>query len=572
MPLADTEMTSSLPTRDGQKEQGHEDTPSFPPPNSSTAAVVPPVAAAAAVAVGSAPPPPAAEAKGAVSEEDLPGTTKTAEGLVTTTTNSHDASTKGTKSVIESTETKIHNGNNNVNDSKHPKQQTANLIKKRPEPPQMSPSQSQQEQQEHITICLPIVYGSVAFALPKAEEYNTHQWTLYVRGPNHEDLSHGIAKVVFQLHPSFAQPIREITAPPFEVTEKGWGEFEASIRIVWRDPSEKALVLMHMIKLYPPLPTATTAGLEEGQGVSSAVPGGGGTSGGKNSKDEIEPVIHEYYDEVVFTNPTESFQKHLLSAGKTWMSSTSSSLPNSLNEGGEYPKVFSNEPDVQKSFRSYSDQEEFKQLLEAYKFLEQELQAVKDRILLADCHRNELEKALAAVTVKAKSMVAVPAPAPAPAAAVSAPVAAPVKRKASKTSGAGGNSKKVKRSSGTRTPPPTNATGVTVAKSAGHHRNTNKSKNHVLPSKATLNTGAPTAAPASGILPNTVESTSVVGARPSLTTDMASTVAVSIATTSMPNAAISPTTTVATTTTTSNVPTTTPANMPSKTSSASTSK
>lgn len=69
---------------------------------------------------------------------------------------------------------------------------------------------------EKTTACLPIVYGSVAFYLgKKADEYQTHQWTLYLRGPNgDEDLSPVISKVVFQLHASFAQPTRELSEPP----------------------------------------------------------------------------------------------------------------------------------------------------------------------------------------------------------------------------------------------------------------------------------------------------------------------------------------------------------------------
>jgi len=77
----------------------------------------------------------------------------------------------------------------------------------------------------------------------KADEFHTHKWTLYLRGANNEDLSGVINKVVFHLHPSFAQPVRELTDPPFEVTERGWGEFEAQIRIIWRDPQEKAIVV-----------------------------------------------------------------------------------------------------------------------------------------------------------------------------------------------------------------------------------------------------------------------------------------------------------------------------------------
>ena len=96
---------------------------------------------------------------------------------------------------------------------------------------------------DRTTVCLPIVHGSVAFYLGKRaenkNEYQSHQWTLYLRGLNNEDLSTCVEKVVFQLHPSFAQPIREYQHPPFEVTEKGWGEFEAQIMIHWKDPSEK---------------------------------------------------------------------------------------------------------------------------------------------------------------------------------------------------------------------------------------------------------------------------------------------------------------------------------------------
>ena len=96
----------------------------------------------------------------------------------------------------------------------------------------------------NTTAFLPIVYGSIAFYLGKqADEFQTHEWTLFLRGPNNEDLSPVIAKVVFQLHASFSQPVREYTQPPFEVTERGWGEFEAQIRIHWKDPLEKTTVV-----------------------------------------------------------------------------------------------------------------------------------------------------------------------------------------------------------------------------------------------------------------------------------------------------------------------------------------
>ena len=57
-------------------------------------------------------------------------------------------------------------------------------------------------------IC-PIVYGSLAISLGnKKSDEATHKWTLFVRGPDDEDLSTFVAQVCFSLHPSFAEPLR----------------------------------------------------------------------------------------------------------------------------------------------------------------------------------------------------------------------------------------------------------------------------------------------------------------------------------------------------------------------------
>jgi YEATS family len=104
---------------------------------------------------------------------------------------------------------------------------------------------------DRTTICLPIVHGSVSYYLGKRaenkNEYQSHQWTLYLRGIDETvDLSICIEKVIFQLHPSFPQPIREYKHPPYEVTEKGWGEFEAQIFIHWKDPTEQMTMVCAM--------------------------------------------------------------------------------------------------------------------------------------------------------------------------------------------------------------------------------------------------------------------------------------------------------------------------------------
>ena len=38
-----------------------------------------------------------------------------------------------------------------------------------------------------------------------------------------------IMQAIFNLHPTFPTPQREVTAPPFEIEEHGWGEFEVNV-------------------------------------------------------------------------------------------------------------------------------------------------------------------------------------------------------------------------------------------------------------------------------------------------------------------------------------------------------
>ena len=191
---------------------------------------------------------------------------------------------------------------------------------------------------DNTIACLPLVHGSVAWYLgKKADDFQTHQWTLYLRGPNDEDLSQCIQKVVFQLHASFQQPMREFTEPPFEVTEKGWGEFEAQIRIHWKDPSENPTTVAHGIKLYPP-----------------------GTPANTLPTDTETPVIAESYDEVVFTNPTEGFFRML----------------QAVREAPTIEKEYSQH----KHFGQFSDTDDVQALLEAQVFLQEQLRTARERL------------------------------------------------------------------------------------------------------------------------------------------------------------------------------------------------
>ena len=235
----------------------------------------------------------------------------------------------------------------------------------------------------NTTASLPIVYGSIAFYLgKKADELQTHEWTLFLRGPNkHDDhlSSHIISKVVFELHSSFANPSREIYEPPYEVTERGWGEFEAQIRIHWKDPTEQPIVLNHTIKLYP-------------QGTPPTLSSAANNNNALMQLSTENPVLAEAYDEVVFTNPTHSFFQSLTQI---------TAVPKNAEEDA-FAEDFTNhnndenksEEENQKALLSpswrnhlnavYSDRDDFLAMIAAQKFLQDELSKVKQRFQIVN--------------------------------------------------------------------------------------------------------------------------------------------------------------------------------------------
>jgi len=92
-----------------------------------------------------------------------------------------------------------------------------------------------------LTMVKSVVYGNVAkyFGKKREEDGHTHQWTVYVRPYENEDMSVYVKKVNFKLHDSYTNQNRVLTKPPYEVTETGWGEFEIVIKIYFQDPNER---------------------------------------------------------------------------------------------------------------------------------------------------------------------------------------------------------------------------------------------------------------------------------------------------------------------------------------------
>lgn len=72
----------------------------------------------------------------------------------------------------------------------------------------------------------------------------THDWELFVRGPDGCDITHFVDKVVFTLHESFPKPKRVIKEPPYVVKEQGYAGFILPIEIYFKnkgdEPKKKA--------------------------------------------------------------------------------------------------------------------------------------------------------------------------------------------------------------------------------------------------------------------------------------------------------------------------------------------
>lgn len=147
-----------------------------------------------------------------------------------------------------------------------------------------------------LTVVKPIVYGNVArsFGKKREEDGHTHQWNVYIKPFNNEDMSAYVKKVHFKLHESYANPNRILTKPPYEVTETGWGEFEVVIKLYFHDPTERPVTLYHILKLFQS-PVVDADGV-----VNPAV--------SVPHMDSKKGLVSESYEEMVFQEPTQLMQ------------------------------------------------------------------------------------------------------------------------------------------------------------------------------------------------------------------------------------------------------------------------
>ncbi|KAK2498737.1 hypothetical protein MC885_017273 [Smutsia gigantea] len=66
----------------------------------------------------------------------------------------------------------------------------------------------------------------------------THDWMVFVRGPEQCDIQHFVEKVVFRLHDSFPKPKRVCKEPPYKVEESGYAGFIMPIEVYFKNKEE----------------------------------------------------------------------------------------------------------------------------------------------------------------------------------------------------------------------------------------------------------------------------------------------------------------------------------------------
>ncbi|KAI8480284.1 Myeloid lymphoid or mixed-lineage leukemia (trithorax, ) [Branchiostoma belcheri] len=115
----------------------------------------------------------------------------------------------------------------------------------------------------------------------------THDWSVFVRGPEGNNAAHFIDKVVFHLHESFPKPKRgysfflSVKEPPYEVSESGYAGFLLPIEVYFKNKEEPRKVqFQYDLFLYTDMPV-----------------------------NNIRP------ERLTFNNPSEEFRRRLIKGG-----------------------------------------------------------------------------------------------------------------------------------------------------------------------------------------------------------------------------------------------------------------
>lgn len=137
----------------------------------------------------------------------------------------------------------------------------------------------------------PNLNGPAGSSTPVLGKEHSHQWTLFLRSFNNEDIGVWIKSVNFILHESYPDFNRCVTKFPFEVTETGWGEFEVQVKVNFQDPHERQVNLGTMVRFFKKNTDYTPYYDKDGY------------------------LVSEYFDEFVFNEPS-AMMRDLLNTRK----------------------------------------------------------------------------------------------------------------------------------------------------------------------------------------------------------------------------------------------------------------
>uniref|UniRef100_H0UVT8 MLLT1 super elongation complex subunit n=1 Tax=Cavia porcellus TaxID=10141 RepID=H0UVT8_CAVPO len=136
----------------------------------------------------------------------------------------------------------------------------------------------------HCTVQVKLELGHRAQLRKKpTTEGFTHDWMVFVRGPEQCEIQHFVEKVIFRLHDSFPKPKRVCKEPPYKVEESGYAGFIMPIEVYFKNKEEPRKVCF-TYDLFLNL---------EGN----------------------PPVNHLRCEKLTFNNPTTEFRYKLLMAG-----------------------------------------------------------------------------------------------------------------------------------------------------------------------------------------------------------------------------------------------------------------
>jgi len=95
-------------------------------------------------------------------------------------------------------------------------------------------------------VVVKIEVGHRATLKPKeTPDGHTHDWTVFVRGAEGNNIEHIIDKVIFFLHKRFPKPKRVVKEPPFSVAETGYDSFTMPIDVYFKSSAEPKKIRFH---------------------------------------------------------------------------------------------------------------------------------------------------------------------------------------------------------------------------------------------------------------------------------------------------------------------------------------